>query len=451
MPDIPSHRSRGNGIIIGVMKRSAMHWSFLLLCMLVGGAVAGSEPPKRPFLGSSDCFPGAWRTWEGHAEWESVEQALKQAGYRQPVLTICPRMTQVVTAHVVLESTADQPQMRAIVGPDRTGWSILCITGELDGCQDYGGLPNPQQLGWKAPDVQRIAGPTWEWVSDELFEEVPHPGRYTIQFRENGRFEAQFNCNTGGGSYEISAGAISFREVFSTSRDCPPDSLDKRPLCSSGSLSYGPSTPVECSPGLLALLDARLLGDLDWVEWYFVQNGDLYLGTQTRGTVRLRPRAPNAHGTPSPGQIANASFTGILPEPVTLTDGRYEGPPVVTLLPAPSAFGDLDGDGDDEEVVLLVSEEGEKGAFLHLAAVALQDGRAVNLATARVTTYLYPPLGDRFQTRSLAVVPGGVIRLEVFAPAPEDPICCPTETSISAWTLRGGRLVSAAPAIPPAR
>lgn len=149
-------------------------------------------------------------------------------------------------------------------------------------------------------------------------------------------------------------------------------------------------------------------------------------------------------GTPTFEQIAGGTYSGIAGEAVRLIDGTYEGPPftagaasrlVVTLLREPLARGDLDGDGRDEAVVLLVRNDGGSGLFLHLAVVAARGDTVVNLDTILI--------GDRVRPESLAVE-GGVIRLRALEHAGGDPQCCPTRETIREWTLGGGRLIAGA-------
>ena len=57
---------------------------------------------------------------------------------------------------------------------------------------------------------------------------VAAPERYTLQFLPEGKVQARFDCNTGGGTYTISARSLSFGPLILTRKACPPDSLDGR-------------------------------------------------------------------------------------------------------------------------------------------------------------------------------------------------------------------------------
>ena len=124
--------------------------------------------------------------------------------------------------------------------------------------------------------------------------------------------------------------------------------------------------------------------------------------------------------------LRHSTYQGVLDEAVTLADGRFEGEPfvaggasrpIVTLLPEPVAFGDLDGDGQAEAAVILVFDAGGSGSFVYLAAVEARDGVADNVATLL--------LGDRVQVKALDIE-GGRLVARLLTHAPDDPACCPT-------------------------
>ena len=81
----------------------------------------------------------------------------------------------------------------------------------------------------RSTDSQMVLNQTWQWVATITPVEritVPNPERYTIRLTDDGKIQARFDCNGGGGNYEISAGRLSFGPLLSTRMACPPDSLD---------------------------------------------------------------------------------------------------------------------------------------------------------------------------------------------------------------------------------
>jgi heat shock protein HslJ len=138
---------------------------------------------------------------------------------------------------------------------------------------------------------------------------------------------------------------------------------------------------------------------------------------------------------PTHAQLANATYSGIYEEPVTLTDGLYEGEPYVEgasarprvqLFDELSATGDLQRDGGVEIVVLVTEMSGGTGENLYLAVMREEDGTAANVGTALV--------GDRVKIRSMAIV-GDRLRLEVLQAGPDDAMCCPGELATREWAF----------------
>lgn len=141
------------------------------------------------------------------------------------------------------------------------------------------------------------------------------------------------------------------------------------------------------------------------------------------------------------GCLKSATYRGILDDPVTLTDGRFEGPPVVPgsaarpvvrLVPGVTATGDLTGDGVDEAAVLLAHNSGGSGVFMHLAVMQASRRGPDNIATVR--------LGDRVKVIAVEIE-DGKIRAQLVEHAPDDPMCCPTRQAERAWLVEGDELV----------
>jgi heat shock protein HslJ len=139
---------------------------------------------------------------------------------------------------------------------------------------------------------------------------------------------------------------------------------------------------------------------------------------------------------------------------ITLMTGRFEGEPfveegatrlIVTLI-EPVAFGDLDGDGVDEAVVILATNPGGSGTFISLEAMGNDDGTPVHLASYQ--------LGDRVRAESLAIQDGQIV-LEMVTHGPDDPMCCPTQKVTLTYRFDGEQLIkvseeTAAAEAPPA-
>jgi heat shock protein HslJ len=156
-------------------------------------------------------------------------------------------------------------------------------------------------------------------------------------------------------------------------------------------------------------------------------------------------------GPPSLDEIANATIQGIYEEPIPLQDGNYEGEPFepqgasfprVGLVEESLLTGDLDGDGEDEAVVMLWESSGGSGTYTYLAVLGREGSEVVNLATADI--------GDRVQLRD-SRISGNRVELDVVRAGPEDAACCPGEMVTLAWELDGNSLVPVESGVAPER
>ena len=140
-------------------------------------------------------------------------------------------------------------------------FSTVLLGMAILGFAAAGGLSNQNE---RSTDPQSVLDKTWQWESTITPVEkitVPNPERYTILLKADGRAQARFDCNRGGGDYQISAGKLSFGPLMSTRMACPPGTLD-----------------------------AAFMKDLQRVSSFFVLNGTLYLELPyDSGTMRFRP------------------------------------------------------------------------------------------------------------------------------------------------------------------
>jgi len=113
-------------------------------------------------------------------------------------------------------------------------------------------------------DPQTILGKQWQWESTITPLEqitVGTPKNYTILLKADNKVQVRFDCNRGGGSFEISLGKLSFGPIMSTRAACPPGSLD-----------------------------FRFARDLQRVVSFFTRNNNLYLELPyDSGTMKFSP------------------------------------------------------------------------------------------------------------------------------------------------------------------
>lgn len=102
----------------------------------------------------------------------------------------------------------------------------IILFGMLSACCAVG-TPSGQNVRSTAPgDVQGI---TWQWektVNPVETITVTAPERYTLLLTEEGKAQVQFDCNKGGGDYQIAEGKLSFGPMMSTRMACPEGSQD---------------------------------------------------------------------------------------------------------------------------------------------------------------------------------------------------------------------------------
>lgn len=142
--------------------------------------------------------------------------------------------------------------------------------------------------------------------------------------------------------------------------------------------------------------------------------------------------------------LRNATYSDTYTENETapLVNGRYEEtdisdslPGVLVTLGDQIAYGDLDADGQEEAVVIVVSNPGGSGVFYDLAVMADQDGTPTQVGSAF--------LGDRIQLKELDVEEG-LIKVVMVTQGPDDAQCCPTQRVVIFFGLQNDELVELA-------
>jgi heat shock protein HslJ len=126
---------------------------------------------------------------------------------------------------------------------------------------------------------------------------------------------------------------------------------------------------------------------------------------------------------------------------VRLSNGIYRGKIVpdsaselIVMLSDQVAFGDLNGDGAEDAVVVLITDPGGSGAFRHLGLVINKKGSPQHVASQW--------LGDRVKVKSLSVRSGEIV-VQMMTHGPRDPMCCPTFQVTQNYILQEGKLVIA--------
>lgn len=85
--------------------------------------------------------------------------------------------------------------------------------------------------GERSRSAAAVVGKRWEWLGTQTPSEAiasPIPGQYTLELGAEGKAGVRFDCNRGGGSYQIAEGQLVFGPLMSTRMACPPGSLADR-------------------------------------------------------------------------------------------------------------------------------------------------------------------------------------------------------------------------------
>jgi hypothetical protein len=93
-----------------------------------------------------------------------------------------------------------------------------------------------------------------------------------------------------------------------------------------------------------------------------------------------------------------------------------------------AAFGDLNGDGASDAVVLLAENGGGSGVFISLLVMLNQGGLPYQAAAAE--------LGDRVLING-AKIDSGRVELDMVVHGPNDPSCCPNQAKTQVYRLLG--------------
>lgn len=118
---------------------------------------------------------------------------------------------------------------------------------------------------------------------------------------------------------------------------------------------------------------------------------------------------------------------------VQLVDGKYQSGSGADFLSVSmqdlAAMGDLNGDGIEDAAVILAENYGGTGTFEYLVPVF---NSGSNLAPS--SGYF---LGDRVQVNAISIS-NGIIKLDLLTHAPNDSLCCPSQSMTQSFRFISG-------------
>ncbi len=104
---------------------------------------------------------------------------------------------------------------------------LICVlataTLMVSGCTDKNVVTDDKTV--------EINGTVWQWtelIGDKTsgLTKIPNPGKYTLEFLDDGTYSIKADCNMVGGKYMVNGTKLTIEPGFSTMAYCGPDSLD---------------------------------------------------------------------------------------------------------------------------------------------------------------------------------------------------------------------------------
>jgi heat shock protein HslJ len=201
------------------------------------------------------------------------------------------------------------------------------------------------------------------------------------------------------------------------------------------------STRMMCSNPQMQV-ETVYLGALERVSHYEIKRGTLImLDEQGEAILIFKVESYSQTESFTREELATTAYLSDWTDSgtVQLINGEFRAPvmegsttELVVYLTNYAAFGDLDGDGQEEAAVILVTNPGGSGTFYDLAVARMQGEALTNLATTL--------LGDRLQIKNIRIE-NGEISVEMLTHGPDDGMCCPTQYTINHYALQNGELV----------
>ncbi len=109
-----------------------------------------------------------------------------------------------------------------------------------------------------------------------------------------------------------------------------------------------------------------------------------------------------------------------------LQDGVFANEKIQGRLIEPAAFGDLNGDGQQDAAVILEINSGGTGRFFDLIALLNQDGAPTQAG--------FTAIGDRQVINRLEIADGRII-LDYLTQPLDGPLCCPNEHRLRSYVM----------------
>ena len=302
---------------------------------------------------------------------------------------------------------------------------------------------NTEHFDWEVPAALKLE----VLKNAEYLSDWPTGGKAKLT---DGMFFEPYEPGSASGIYLFLSEDVAYGDLNS---DGATDAIVILDASGGGSGTFRYLAAVVNEAGQPQHVASALLGDRVRIESLAIQDGRIIVGLigQGPGDGACCPTQEQTHAFQLAGdtlelvpltlrQLKNAEYHSEFPSggKAQLTDGAFFEPyepgsasGVRLTLSEHVAFGDLNGDGAADAVVILIADPGGSGTFRHVAAVFNEAGQPRHAASAF--------LGDRVRIASLEIEDGRIV-VGIIGHGPDDPACCPTQKVTHVFQLVGDTL-----------
>ncbi len=169
--------------------------------------------------------------------------------------------------------------------------------------------------------------------------------------------------------------------------------------------------------------------------WYNCLTREVFTPEKRAWCDRLNIALNASYSVPSLGEQPQVGV-------ITFENGRFEDPnrrlnAVLSRQQGQIAFGDLDGNGQQDAVMIMAVNTGGSGIFVYLAPLLNLDGA--------IESPMLAGLGDRIQVNRVRILDDGLISVNMIIQGPNDPQCCPTQEVTQFYRVIDGSVVQVPP------
>jgi uncharacterized lipoprotein YbaY len=170
-------------------------------------------------------------------------------------------------------------------------------------------------------------------------------------------------------------------------------------------------------------------------EWYNCMTREVFTPEKQTWCDRLNIALNASYSVPTLGDQPQVGV-------ITFENGRFEDPnrrlnAVLSRQQGQVAFGDLDGNGQQDAVMIMAVNTGGSGIFVYLAPLLNLDGA--------IESPMLAGLGDRVKINSVRILEDGLIGVNLIIQGPNDPQCCPTQEVTQFYRVSNGSVEQVPP------